>query len=238
MKDKNRAVSLVFCIFLIVSILLTGIGIFLLLSGSRFRQRAVEVDAIINEIQSYRDSGGDYRHRVYVNYTYGGNEYENIYLSEYSSNMYEGKKITLLVDPDDPAKISTGFITVFVGAIFAGMGVIFGLIGIIPLVMIKRRSAAKKKIISSGSFLWGTVEHIDYNTSYSVNGQHPYVVYCTYKDEYKDIVYRFKSENIWTNPEYALSQGSTVRIYVDKEDYSKYYVDVESVLQGKVINYT
>ncbi len=152
--------------------------------------------------------------------------------------MYEGKKITLLVDPDDPAKVSTGFITVFVGAIFAGMGVIFGLIGIIPLVMIKRRSATKKKIIASGNFLWGTVVHIDYNTSYSVNGQHPYVVYCTYKDEYKDIVYRFKSENIWTNPEYALSQGSTVCIYVDKEDYSKYYVDVESVLQGKVIDYT
>ncbi len=59
MKDKNRAVSLVFCIFLVVGILITGIGIILLLSGSRFRQRAVEVDAIINEIQSNRDSGGD-----------------------------------------------------------------------------------------------------------------------------------------------------------------------------------
>ncbi len=82
MKDKNKAVSIVFCIFAIVGTLLVGIGIILLLSGGRFRQRAVEVDAVINEIQSYRDSDGDYCHRVYVNYTYGGKEYENIYLSE------------------------------------------------------------------------------------------------------------------------------------------------------------
>ncbi len=238
MKDKNKAVSIVFCIFVIVGTLLVGIGIILLLSGGRFRQRAVEVDAVINEIQSYRDSDGDYCHRVYVNYTYGGKEYENIYLSEYSSNMYEGKEITLLVDPDDPAKISTGFVTIFVGAMFAGMGVIFGLIGMIPLIVMKRKNSIKKKIVAAGNFLWGKVEHIDYNTSYSVNGQHPYVVYCTYKDEHKDIVYRFKSENIWTNLEYVLPPGSAVRIYVDKENYSRYYVDIESVLQGKIIDYT
>lgn len=60
----------------------------------------------------------------------------------------------------------------------------------------------------------------------------------SYRDDYKDIIYCFKSENIWTNPEPVITLGSEVRVYVDGNDFSKYYVDIQGVLQGRIVDYT
>ena len=48
----------------------------------------------------------------------------------------------------------------------------------------------------------------------------------------------FKSENIWTNPEPVITLGSEVRVYVDGNDFSKYYVDIQGVVQGRIVDYT
>jgi len=35
-----------------------------------------------------------------------------------------------------------------------------------------------------------------------------------------------------------LQEGSEIRVFVDSSDYSQYYVDAESYMQNKVIDYT
>ena len=65
------------------------------------------------------------------------------------------------------------------------------------------------------------------NTGYSVNGRHPYVIYCAYEDEYNNTVYYFKSENLWYDPSFRFAIGSEIDVYVDPKDYSKNYVDTE-----------
>jgi hypothetical protein len=150
--------------------------------------------------------------------------------------MYEGKEIALYVDPSRPEKVSTG--TVLGGVILLGMGAVFLLTAVIPAVYSAKKSSARRKLLAEGRCIYATVESISQNMSYAVNGQHPYVIYCTYRDEYKDVTYRFRSENIWTNPEYAVSVGSEIRVYVKDGDYSRYYVDAESILSKKVIDYT
>ena len=101
-----------------------------------------------------------------------------------------------------------------------------------------RKSSKRKKLIDAGHSIYATVDSIDINTSYSVNGRHPFVIYCSYKDEYKDVIYRFKSDNLWTDPSQVIEPGSEIRIYVDGTDFSKYHVDTESLLAGKIIDYT
>jgi hypothetical protein len=80
--------------------------------------------------------------------------------------------------------------------------------------------------------------YINYSIHYSANGQNPYLVYCSYKDDNKDIIYQFKTHYIWTNPNLIFYPGDAIQVYVDEKDYSCYYVDVENVLKGRVVDYT
>ena len=57
-------------------------------------------------------------------------------------------------------------------------------------------------------------------------------------DDYSGVLYKFKSDNLWTDPYPILQQGSQVRVLVNGTDYSQYHVDVENCLQGKVVDYT
>ena len=90
---KNKTEYFVFGIFALVGTIFVIAGIFWMISGIRFRENAAEVMAVISEIDTYRDSDGDTNHKVYVNYSYDGNTYNDIPLGEYSSGMYEGKEI-------------------------------------------------------------------------------------------------------------------------------------------------
>lgn len=238
MRNKNSIFGIFFGLFAVIGIIFFAVGIFIAVLGNKFKRNAVEVNAVISEIESWRDSDGEISHNVYVSYSYNGREYKDVELNEYGSNMYEGKEILIMIDPDSPRSLRTN-LGIYLGpAIFMLVGGVFACIGIIPLIRIGRKSVAKKQIIASGQYICATVESIQYNKSYTVNGEHPFVVYCTYRDDYKDIIYRFKSENIWTNPEYVLHPGDEIKVYVAPGDYKNYHVDVESILQGKVADYT
>lgn len=238
MKNKNAIINITFWMFAVIGIIFFTVGIIWLVSNSRFKQNAVEVSAVIQEIKSYRDSDEDINYSVYVNYSYNGQYYENVKLSEYNSSMYVGKEIAILIDPDNPRKNMTNFGLYLAPAIFIGMGAIFACVGIFPLIGIGQKSAVQKKLIASGQYIYATVESIQCNESYYLNGRHPFNVYCTYKDEYKDIVYRFKSDNIWTNPEYVIQPGNEIKVFVDRQNYKNYHVDVEGILQGRIVDYT
>lgn len=71
-----------------------------------------------------------------------------------------------------------------------------------------------------------------------MNGRHPYVIYCTYRDDYRDTLYRFKSSNIWTNPDPVLHPGDTIPVYVEEANYRHYFVDTESIINRKIEDYT
>lgn len=215
--------------------LAAGIGI--LISHFRFKGNAVEIDAKITDIVV----SGTRKHRshtVYVTYQYDGETYEDVRFNEYDSGMRKGKTIKILIDPEDPEHVSSQYGMIFAGGVLIFMGVIFFCIGFIPLMVGAKKKSLKKRLMAEGRCIFAKVESVTMNTSLTVNGRHPYVVYCNHKDEYRDVVYRFKSGNIWENPEYCFEPGSDIRVYVNGDDYSKYYVDVESVMENKVIDYT
>lgn len=225
-------------IFAVIGIVLLISAAMIFISDRKFMSEAEEVNGVIDTIESYRDSDGDTNHRVYVNYTYNGQQYNNVRINYYSSGMYEGKDITLYCDPKNPQRVVVQGADIFAFVIFLGMGILFLCMGIIPIVGSVRGRAKKKKVRDTGRVLYATVDEIDYNTSYTFNGRHPYVIYCSYRDDYKDIEYRFKSENLWVNPEPVVEVGSMIKVYVEENNYKNYYVDAESMIQGKVVDYT
>lgn len=238
MKDKNTVVRVIVGLFAIFGFVFIIVGILWAVSADSFLKNAAEVSAVISEIESYRGSEGDTSHRVYVDYFYDGQEYKDVRLNEYSSGMYEGKEIQLMLDPDNPRRLMSN-VGLYIGPIiFIGLGTVFAVVGVLSLIWTGRKAHNKKQLIASGQYIYATVESIECNKSFSVNGRHPFLIYCTYRDAYQDIIYRFKSDNIWTNPEYVIQPGNEIKVFVDRENYKNYHVDVEGILQGKIVDYT
>lgn len=233
---KNFFPAVVFLLFGIIGIGMLIGGFILLGSSLRFRGTAVEVTATIVEIQARQRSDGDVTHTAYVDYSYEGQSFEHAALGYYSSSMFVGKEIPLLVDPQQPGHMTSASGDVLGYGILLGMGVIFVLVGFIPMICMTVSSLKGKKLLETGKRLSATVERIDLNLSVTYNGRHPYIIFCTYQDVYKDLIYRFKSKNLMREP--GCAPGDSIEVYVDPEDYSKYVVNVDSLANPRVIDFT
>ena len=235
---KQKVVYIIFSIFLVIGIGLLAGGAFATWKYSAFMSHAEEVTGEVAGVERYYTSDREVSYHVYVNYTYDGVDYKEVPLNSYSSGMYEGKKIKLYCDVDNPGHIMTSSTGIIVGSILGGMGILFTVVGGIPLIKMKVNSAQKKKVLENGQVIYATVENIVLNTNYSINGQNPYLIYCFYQDSYQNILYRFKSENLWMNPAELFPIGSSIKVYVNPKDYSKYYVDTQEVSGKKIVDYT
>ncbi|MDD6571931.1 MAG: DUF3592 domain-containing protein [Thermoflexaceae bacterium] len=239
MKTKFTE-KIIFGIFFVVGLFLICIGIGMLANSIKISEKAVTTTATISRIESYKDSDDEIQHRVYLCYQVDGENYADVPFGEYSSNMYEGKTIKIQYVPEKPGKpYGSGGLWI-APVVLLLMGLIFGAVGgtgfAVPII----KSRKQKQLLCNGKCLHATVERITLNTSYSVNGRHPYIVFCTYHDEYEDVVYRFKSGNIWNDPEITTPVGSVIDVYVNPQDYGKYYVDTEKEYGygPRIVDYT
>lgn len=224
-------------VFLCIGLGLLVGATFWMHSASMFKKQAIEIPAEIVAIETYRNSDGDVSHQVYVNYEYGGKQYEMAALNSYSSNMYEGKEITLYCDVEHPGKIQEKSLFYMGPIIFMIMGIIFTAVGAGILIGFLRRPLLERKLKKNSMVLYATVTDIKYDTSFTVNGENPFVIYCNWKDEYQDITYRFKSKGIWSDPSDYFPVGSTIPVRVNPKDYSQYMVDVET-MEKRIVDYT
>ncbi len=240
MKKHRQKLLLIF-LFLIFGV--TGLGLlvggFVMMHNSlRFQASAVEVTGVITDIRSYQGSDGDIDYSVLVSYSYNGESFEDIPLNYYSSGMYEGKEITLAVDPEAPGHMVSKFGSTFSYLMLLIMGLIFCAVGFVPLICMLISYRAGKNLEKKGRLLQATVERIDVNSSVAYNGRHPYVIYCTYWDAGRDVTYRFKSRNLLEDPSFDYAPGDPIAVYVDPQDYSKYHVKAEPNPHPRLIDYT
>lgn len=236
-RKTQKMMYIFFSVFLFAGIgMITG-AIITLMSSLNYRKSAVEISGKISRVETYYDNGGDRHGSVYVDYEYNGVKYEDVRISSYSSSMVEGKKVTLYCNPDDPWDVRVKSMFYFAPILLSGMGIVFALVGAIPLIFMLKGAREQKRLKEQGRSIYATVEEISYNANVKVNGRHPFVIYCMYKDDYKDLSYRFKSQNLWSDPSAVFPVGSVIEVKVDENDYSKYYVNVEE-MDRKIVDYT
>lgn len=225
-NNKNTFIQFIFpTIFIAVGLLIIILGIYLNIENSKFMKTALQTEAEITNIATHRDSDGDTTHSVDVVFYVNGKEYEGE-LGAYSSNMYEGKTITVYYDPQNPNHFKSAssniasFIMIPFGGIFFAVGCFILYRGI--------KSSSLKKLKESGRRIDAKIDDVSLNTNYSVNGRHPYIIDCSYFDEIEDKVYSFTSQNIWTNiqPIIDAKNITTIPVYIDENDSSKYFVDI------------
>ena len=109
------------------------------------------------------------------------------------------------------------------------------IIEVSALAISKVKKSRKKKLkdylMQNGIKVAAHIDCVNYNTNYSVNGNHPYILECSYKDPYTNKIYLFHSGNIWFNVESIISNQiiSTIDVYFDPNNPKKYYMEIDDL---------
>ncbi len=206
-----------------------GIGIIMLIAAIivsintiKFVERAVETQAIITSIETYRDYDDDISHRVYVEYKFNEKDY-GIYLSEYSSSMHEGSEITLLVDPNSPSEAKYSNMTWFLPIMFALFGIVFGGTGFGFLISLIKDLSIQRKAKEKGEQITATIIDIGIQENVLVNDEHPQYLICEYNGLYGKQIFKSEARMDFYND--LIGMDITV-YFVDEKIY---YVDLDSI---------
>lgn len=237
---KQNKFMVLFCtIFATIGLWAVIGGVITTLISAKFMKNAEPVTAVITDIQHYREHDGKEGHDVYVTYQYDGVEYEDISLGFYSSSMRKGQSLEVLCDSNNPEKIRSQSGLTFVQIVLYSLGGVFILIGLIPGLVTIGKNKKKNALLQNGIALTATVEQIGLNQTVSANGAHPYVIYCEYRDPIQNVIYRFKSDNVWDDPNPYYPVGSEITVMADPNDYSKHYVKTDLIGKDiKIVDYT
>ena len=229
MKKSNTTIYICLGIFAALGILALVLGVSQLISSGASKASRDQVTATITTISEQKNAKGEIYHFVYVDYEYDGVEYKDTSLGVYVSTMHEGKEIEILVSPKDPTdiKLPNQDSVDALASIF--MGVIFAMVGIIPMIFMYKGSQRIKKLIEEGYYIYAVVDRVEKNYGTSRNRRHPYVAYCTHEDEETGKKTRFRSPDMWEDPSAYIQKGTRLKVYVNRQNYTNYYVDVDSL---------
>ncbi len=236
MKKEQLFIKILAIAFTIVGVICFIAAGVVKVKNDEFAETAETITATIDEIDYYR-SGDENHEDVYLTYEFHGKEYNHVHVNFYSSDMYEDQEIQVLINPDEPGDIHPTFDWIFT-LIPIGMGAIFLIIGVIMCIVIFGGERKNKKLLESGKHLRATVDRIHVDDDVTVNGRHPYQIYCTYNDEVSGLIYKFKSGDLYFDPTECYKQGDYIDVYVDPDNYKKYYVDAANRMEGRVMDYT
>ncbi len=191
----------------------------------------LETEANIVKIETrWDDIDDEYDHTVYVTYIIDGKTYL-AKLNSYSSSYYEGKHITVLVDPNNYYSAMDKSMRNFIPVTFSSIGSVFLIIGLIGYVVVVSKQNKIERLRMSGSTIVADYEGTRMNYAYSVNGRHPYNVYCTWIDPNTQRKYYFKSENVWTDITHEI-EGRHIdkfRVFVNPNNFNEYLVDIDNI---------
>lgn len=225
MKKRNfNPAVLIGSIFGGIGLVFLIVGLCSFISGSVNKNKGEEITAVVTAIERYRGSDGDTSHRVYVDYEYDGKEYTDMPLNYYSSSMRRGKKISITIDPDEPENILSTGVNLMLGGIFGGIGLIFTVLGGAFLLRTYKRKSLAGRLVEGGYYVDAQIDCVD-TANVRINGRPTYVIRCNYLNPNDGKLYSFTSEIITFDPT-PLIDRDTLRVYVDKNDFSKNYVDI------------
>jgi hypothetical protein len=231
-RNMGIIFALVGAVILIIGIVFAVRGVFSLVNTEK-------TTAVLMKYQPQSDS--DEENNVYgtygyfFNYTVDGVNYKNIPVPYYSTEHHEGKRITIYYDPQDPESVTTGTWAFFGCFITLPMAFMFLCIGL-PIIIVNRaRERRKKKLLETGQRITAQVIDVSINYNLHVGGMRPRRLECVYEDPSSGKRVLFQSENLWYNPSVLLDEKE-VSVYVDRDNYKKYYVDVR-YLQESIVDY-
>jgi hypothetical protein len=221
-------------IFSGVGLVMLSVSGFLFYQETHFLADAQVGQGTVIDLQRSESSKGGATYYPVVSYTTRDGKVVT-FSSGVSTNppSYEvGESVEVYYDPQNPngAEIKGFFSQWFVVLIFGGLGLIFTSIGAGVGLSRSLRNKKNQWLKVNGTPVEATIQSVELNTSFKVNGKSPYVIYTQWLNPETGKVHVFKSESIWYNPSDYLP-GETLPVYVDRRNLKSYYVDLSFLPQ-------
>ena len=125
----------------------------------------------------------------------------------------------------EPGTMGTGPIMFL--SIFGGIGLIFVILGLIFLICSINKRNSIKRLLDNNEHVTARIIDVIQNHNLRINGMHPFHLVCQYDDVYGGRPHVFQSDYIMYHP--GDVKDFTVKVYVDKSNWNKYYVDIDSM---------
>lgn len=227
---QNKTEYLVFGLFFVIGLFFLIVGTFLTIHELD-QTGKITTTGTITSIRVHHNTNGD-DYDVFVAYNVDGKSYENI-INFYSSTYREGQEIEIYYMEDNPNQIGAKAMETFV-FIFPGLGLLFTIIGGVALIILIGKKNNGEKLKKSGELVYANLKEIIYNTSYTVNGQSPFIILCTWYNPEDSQNYTFKSENIWWDPSYVIGAKNITSfpVYINRKNLKQYYVDITEITEN------
>lgn len=227
----SKALKIISSIFALVGALFIIIGVYACINTFSY-DNAISTTGIITRIEKYRDHDGDTSYDVYVTYEVDNMQYESK-LGGYLSSFAVGDEIDIYYDKDNPTEIGNKTVDYFI-VIIPALGLVFFSIGLFLIISGVKEDKKIKKLKLNGICIYAKYVETTVNTMYSVNGKHPYNIVCEGIAPKSGVLQRFKSGNINEDPQKIIAERNINQfpVYIDPENDTKYFVDVDILKQN------
>ncbi len=224
---KQGAAKITFVVFMILGLLFMIGGVIACVFVLDYDNTEMTM-AEITKLEPYETSDGT-SYRTHISFTVNGVKY-NTTLNSYSSSFREGNQIEIYYHKDNPNRAGIKSMDLMV-LMFPGFGLIFFSIGAIALLADRTGRKKAENLRESGRRILATYIETIMNKSYSVNGMHPYRIYCSWTSPDDGKEYIFKSKNLWDDPREIIAQYriTDFPVYIAPDNPKCYTVDVDSV---------
>lgn len=227
-KPNNQFIEKILAlIFGVLGVIFIIVAVLLASHSGRIARTYIKTTAEITGFDiSRRNTDDRYSRRTAIKYEVEGQSLEQL-LNEYSSSMYEGKIIPVLVNPEDYYDVRTSTLLYLPAIIFGVVAIPFLVVSIILIVVMVSRNKRFSRIYEEGKRITAEVTGGRINRNYSVNNRHPWRLECRYEDTFTGEEHVFKSGNVWFDPNQYI--GRPISVYILDGNFSNYYIDVDSL---------
>ncbi len=223
-----NVVSIIKYVFTLVGLAMLAGAFYFYKDTTSFLETATRTEGIVIELVRTRSDGSDMYKPVVQFVEQNGKAIE--FTSSTSSNppSYSvEEKVGVWYDPAKPehAEIDGFFSLWGISAIFGGLGAIFFLIGsgIILATTIKSRKHEYLRL--HGTPIETDLQSVQLNTSFTVNGKHPYKVSTQWFNPFTSEVHVFESDNLWFDPA-SYVKDRKITVFIENDNPKKYFVDL------------
>ncbi len=237
-----------------LAVILIAVGLFLTIDYEHFRSNAVVTMGWIKKeyVHESLESSRYNSCNVLVAYKAGDKEY-HLYISNYEKGrkvrrgLYEGRGVEVMYDKNHPAESRTTEEPYQKSMLLIGAGAVLLLLSL----HLHKRNQRYDKIIRNGIIIDATVTEVaeahadglgafhylidklfSHGMSPAVNYGKNGKILCEWHNPITGQIHKFSS--LAMDNSIRAYVGKSIKVYVDPNDYSKYYVDVDSVINQPI----
>ena len=214
---------------------LSGLGIIMLLIAGylyfkkiEFKKNALITSGQVVELVEQQSSKNKkIRYVPKVSYFISGKKY--FYLSTFSSSnkIYQvGEKVIVYYDPKNINNVTLDEKSSYTGILLlAGLGFVYTSLGLMPLYFEKRKKEKNEWLKQNGRKIQARFDGVILKNIYQVKRDRPYIIKAQFLNTANNEVYFFDSDDIWFDPTPFLQNKETIDVFIDSNNYKKYYLD-------------